>query len=103
MRSRPTVELWLRPRPASPGDTVDFDLMLTGRSKTPIDGVVVRVSGLEQRMSGRAMLQHEHVSLKSTFAGMTLETGEQRVLRGKFTLPEDAPPSFTATGTRITY
>jgi hypothetical protein len=103
MRSRPNVELWLRPQPSSPGDTVEFDLMLHGRSQTPVDAVVVRVSGLERRMVGRAVLQHEHLSLVSTFEGMTLGADEHRVLRGKFTLPEGLPPSFTSTGTSITY
>lgn len=101
MRSRPDVEVKLWPEVVRPGDTLEVEVALVGKTETPIDAVRVRLRSLEHRRAGKYGLQHVHLELAGDLGALWLKAGERRLFPCRFRLPPDLPPSFNGGITSI--
>ena len=111
MRSRPDIKLYLSPAELTPGAHLQAEAVLRSRSETPIDGIVVRLTGLEQRQSGMVMVgnaplpqyqTYRHVDLVARVPKALLTPGEHRFTFA-FDIPPNAPPQYRSRTTSIVY
>lgn len=111
MRSRPTIETFVVPSVPVPGSPLTVRARLTSTSETPIDGVELRLTGIERRYShsrssqngsSRVYRTHEHIGLRAMTPATKLSVGtiEYSV---RFDLPERLPPSYSDDYTTIEY
>jgi hypothetical protein len=102
VRSRPAVEVrYLTPRP-TPGSTLEVELLLRSPSKTPVDEVLLTLSGGEY-LSGRVPpLAARHVSLAAQWKPGELTRGTHKY-RAHFALPAVMPPSYRGVGVTVLY
>ena len=112
MRSRPKLAIHYSPTDPRPGDTVHFELTLTGHSETPVDAVVLRFCGIEERAShagsnGKTTVvvraQHCHLDRQLVVKGMLLAKDERKVIPFQVTLPPDASPSWRSPLSKVEY
>ncbi|MGZ3449102.1 MAG: sporulation protein [Polyangiales bacterium] len=97
MRSRPSVQLFLKPGVVRAGADVTVEAILESRSDTPSSGIVVTLRGLEHVLvpSGNSARHevHQHIGRRAAFPARTLTKGQHRVAT-QFHIPEHAPPSY---------
>lgn len=107
VRSRPTLEVRYSPRHPRPGQRVRFEAIVTGRTRTPIDGVAFRFTGSERRQQthgkGPAFVGHTWFDLQTETGRGVLEAGETVVHVADFALPPGLPPGFTSAVSCIEY
>ncbi len=111
MRSRPKISLYLQPAAPVPGSRLVAELRLLSRSETPVDRIVLRLTGSEQRYRGavttnNVSMSHydtaDYVSLLAKTDALVLGKGEHRQ-RFQFDLPTNIPPSYRSRLTLIQY
>lgn len=111
MRSRPSLEVFIDPPVPVPGAPLTVRVKLASSSETPIDGVEMRLTGVERRYSHtsrsgkssrRIFRTHTHVALESMTAAETLGLGERRYAT-RFDLPAGLPPSYADDYSSIVY
>ena len=103
MRSRPKLDLRLRPGKVSPGQTVEVIATFDSRSRTPIDKVEFRLNGPLLVPAGQVYFAHQPtIRLAARHTPREFTTGRHEV-RARFAIPPNAPPSFRSRGFAIEY
>ena len=102
MRSRPKVKTYLRPAIATPGQTLEVEVVLTSASETPVDYVEMKLEGTERAQFGRSGLSQSFLALAARHGPRTLGIGEHR-LAGRFELPPTIPPTYRGGAASIEY
>jgi hypothetical protein len=97
VRSRPKVQLSYTPPIVRVGDRVEIQALLISRSRTPVNGITLTLTGIERAVSGhgnsRRVATHRHLHWVSNRPATMLERGEYRVV-ATFPLSDSAPPSY---------
>lgn len=106
MRSRPSVAVRLAPAVLRPGDTLDVDLRLLSRAKTPVHGVRLTLRGEELGRfnpdSWTFVQRHTLLDLAAIVEPVSLTPGEHRH-RARFALPPTLPPTCTTSPVQVAY
>jgi hypothetical protein len=103
VRRRPNIKVFLRPSIAVAGDEVAVDVVLTSKSQTPVDSVMLTLRGTEMVGNGKNFYQRRSlVAQRAAFGKATLEKGEAR-RSARFPIPHDAPPAYRGTFVVIDY
>ncbi|MFO0547116.1 MAG: hypothetical protein U0271_01945 [Polyangiaceae bacterium] len=110
MRSRPKLEVFVKPAHPTAGSTVVVTARLTSSSETPIDGVEFRLSGTERRFSHdsggdnstRVFKTSSIVSLAARSNPEQLHVGTREV-QASFPMPLYLPPTYEDPQSSIRY
>lgn len=111
MRSRPTIETFVVPSVPVAGGPLTVRARLKSSSETPIDGVEMRLSGIERRYShsrssqnstSRVYKTHNHIALVAMTPATKLGVGTFEYT-ARFDLPAALPPSYTDDYTSVEY
>ncbi len=96
MRSRPKMQVLLRPGVAAIGSDLVVEVVLTSGSETPVSSIDLTLRGHEHAAIGGGdsvlRVSRPIVAQRSSFGARTLTKGEHR-LRSKFVIPAGSPPS----------
>lgn len=111
VRSRPTIETFVVPNVPVPGSPLTVRARLESSSQTPIDGVEMRLTGIERRYShsrssqngtSRVYKTHQHIALVAMTPATKLGVGSFEY-SARFDLPAALPPSYRDDYTTIEY
>lgn len=106
MRSRPSVQLFLRPGVGRAGQDLHVEAVLASKSETPVDAIEITLRGVERVIVGSgnhaSVQERQHVGQRATFGARKLLPGEHRC-SVKFHVAEDAPASYRGSYVSIDY
>ncbi|MEZ4301198.1 MAG: hypothetical protein R3B70_40050 [Polyangiaceae bacterium] len=98
MRSRPDLTVLLRPGAPLPGTVLEVEARFESHSETPVDGVILELTGVERfavpRGKSQLVRTHSHVHLRSEQPGGVFEPGTH-TYHARFQLPNELPPRYS--------